>query len=231
MRSTGTEPERRGARAVVVFAALFSLGIFPSAIWSHLAFVLPPILLVIALIGDRAERQLQRRWRPIARIRTGLFAALLIGAVIGGARICGDIRRWYAVPIGVTRASLLVSADQAALYRGATRFIEGCAGPDEPIFVAPILPLLYFVTDRPNPTPYDLTIPGSVDPHLIVERLEATKTRCLVYDPKMYLEYPPLDELFPELARYLNAAYRRAEVIRGGARTWYGLVRRENPGE
>ncbi|MDB4433188.1 hypothetical protein N9166_00440 [bacterium] len=227
-RGTGTERERRGARAIVVFAGLLSLGIFPSAIWSHLAYVVPPILLVIALIGDRAEQYFERRGRPIVRIRGLLFGALLVGAIVVCARICGDIRRWHSTPMGMPRASLLVSRDKAELYRGAVRFIEACAGPNDPIFVAPILPLLYFLTDRPNPTPYDLTIPGNVDAHLIVERLEATQTRCIVYDPKMYPEYPPLEEIFPELAHYLSTAYRRARLIRGGRSTWYGLVRLRN---
>ncbi len=230
-RSACTHSERRGARTIVVFASLFLLGIFPSAIWSHLAFVLPPVLLVVALIGDRIEGVLVRQRRLAAWVWKGFCISLVIGCGVAAASVCMKIRAWYAVPLDLPRASLLVSERQAALLRGATGFIERCADPMDQIFVAPDLPVLYFLTGRFNPTPYDLTIPGSVDGHLIVERLKADQTRCIVYNPRMYLEFPPFDDLFPELSRYLSTSYTQAEVIRGGTTVWYGLSlrRRQAP--
>ena len=41
------------AGVIVLFSLFFFLGIFPSAIWSHLVFVAPPSLLVVALLLDR----------------------------------------------------------------------------------------------------------------------------------------------------------------------------------
>jgi hypothetical protein len=224
-----TQAIRNEARAIVVFAWLYSLGIFPSAIWSHLAFVLAPILLVSALLGDRVEAALRRRRRTAARIWTVLATAIVASAVVAAVRVSGDIRRWYPVPIGLPRASLFVSAERAALYRDASAFIESCAEEDDPIFVAPDIPLLYFISDRRNPTPYDLTIPGDVDGRLIIERLEASRTRCVVFNPRMYPEFPPFGDLFPELARYLGRAYHRTEIIGGGGAEWYGLVRSGTP--
>jgi hypothetical protein len=224
-----TPAVRNQARVIVVFAWLYSLGIFPSAIWSHLAFVAAPVLLVSALLGDRVESALRRRGRVAARIWVALAAAIVAGGVVAAARMSGDIRRWYPVPIGLPRASLFVSADQAELFRHANAFIESCAGKEDPIFVAPDIPLLYFISDRRNPTPYDLTIPGNVDGPLIVERLEASRTRCVVFNPRMYPEFPPFGDLFPDLSRYLGRAYRRTEIIRGKGTEWHGLVRRGAP--
>ena len=49
------EHVRITARIVLPFAVLFFLGIFPSAIWSHLAAVYPPLLVVLAAgLVDRA---------------------------------------------------------------------------------------------------------------------------------------------------------------------------------
>ena len=158
-----------------------------------------------------------------------LATAIAVGAAVAAARVSGDIRRWYPVPIGLPRASLFVSADRAALYRSASAFIESCAAADDPIFVAPDIPLLYFISDRRNPTPYDLTIPGNVDGRLIIERLEASRTRCVVFNPRMYPEFPPFGDLFPDLEGYLGRSYRRTEIIRGGGTEWHGLVRRGRP--
>jgi hypothetical protein len=215
---------------VVVFALLFFLGIFPSAIWSHLVFILAPVLLVLGLVGDRVSSWIEAHSRAAAWGWKGLFAALALGALALGWRISVDLRRWYPEPLGLARATLRVSPDQRALLRGATRFLERCARPGEPVFVVPDMPLVYFLANRHNPTRFDLVIPGDVSGPSIVERLAQTGTRCVVYNPKMYLQFAPFDELFPEVARHLETSYRRAAVIRGQDSEWYGLVRERKPG-
>jgi hypothetical protein len=127
--------------------------------------------------------------------------------------------------MGLARASVSVAPAVARDYRKAVAFLTACAPPGTPIFVAPDLPLLYFLADRPNPTPFELTIPGNVDGPGIVARLEATRTRCVVLKPDMYAQFAPFAELFPELVRYLDAAYERVEVLRPAPGPWYGLVR------
>jgi hypothetical protein len=87
------------------------------------------------------------------------------------------------------------------------------------------MPVLYFLADRRNPTPYDLVIPGDVKGDVIVARLEASGTRCVVYAPRMYAQFPPFAELFPEVERYLRANFRPAAVIGPQDGGWYGLVR------
>ncbi|MDJ0851484.1 MAG: glycosyltransferase family 39 protein [Myxococcota bacterium] len=215
---------RAAARVVVIFAALLFLGLFPSAIWSHLAYVLAPILLVLGLLADRVAAAADRRSRPLARGFAAACAGLGLAALVVSGQIAADLRRWYAEPLGVPRASLLVSPDQKALLRGATRFLSRCARPEEPVFVAPDMPLVYFLANRRNPTPYDLVIPGAIDGARIVERLVATGTRCVVYNPKMYLQFAAFDELFPEVAAHLASSYRRAAVISGPGSEWWALV-------
>lgn len=216
----------RGAAATLTFAWLYAFGIFPSAIWSHLAFVLPPTLLALAIAGDRVGAALARAGRIPARAWAGLALGLVAAAALVAARGSLDVRRWNPVPLELPRASLSSSADQVALYRGATAFLESCARPGEPVFVAPDIPILYFLSDRRNPTPYDLTIPGNVDGALIIERLEASRTRCVLFNPRMYPEFPAFERLFPDLARYLAQRYRRAAVIGAGGVQWHGLVRK-----
>jgi len=228
-RGTGrSEPRRTNeSRSIVVFAALFSLGIFPSAIWSHLAFILPPILLLMALELDALEELARRRasmpgWAPAIAC-----AALLLLVTAGSIRIGSTIRGWFPIPLDLPGARLQVTPGTAALYRGALRFLDDCAESEEPIFVAPDIPIVYFLSRRPNPTPYDLVIPGNVDGAAIIEALDRSRVRCVVYNPRMYPEFPPFPELFPALARHLQDHYRVAEVIPGVGSRWLGLVRRD----
>lgn len=217
---------QREARAIALFAALFFLGIFPSAIWSHLAFVAAPAFLALVIACDRLESL--RPPRGGSRFVAPAVALLLsVAAVAASARTASTAKTWFPQPLDLPRARLFVTPNFEKLYHGALRFIDGCAPPGAAIFVAPDLPILYFLADRVNPTPYDLTIPGNVDEDVIVDRLEADRTHCVVYNPRMYPEFPPFAELFPRLERYLQTRYDRAEVIAGEGSEWHGLVRKE----
>jgi len=217
----------RSTRACVIYGLVFFPGIFPSAIWSHLAFVTIPLLPLAGLVADRIEGELQGPAPAAAKLwRGGVLAGLSIAAVFCAA-IPFDVVRWNAVPLDLDRASMKVSERQAGLYQGAHRFIETCAEPGEAIFALPDIPSVYFLSDRPAPTHYDLMIPGNVNGPLIAARLEETGTRCVVYNPQMYPEFPPFVQLFPNLARYVSTHYERTETFGGDGAQWWGLVRRE----
>ena len=218
---------RRGVRVVGIFALLFSLGIYPSAIWSHLAFVLPPILLAIGLLAARCDAALVKRSAMAANFLRGGMAGLVAAGSIAGVAASADIARWHSTPLGLPKAQLRVTSGQAELYRNAVAFVDRCAKPDEAIFVAPYMPVIYFLTDRSNVSRYDLVIPGNVDGARIVASLESAQTRCIVYNPVMYPEFAPFRKLFPELSRYIELNYRTAATIRGGDESWLGLVRKD----
>jgi len=220
-----TPDERRGARLVVVFALLFFLGIFPSAIWSHLAFVLPPVLLLLGLCFARIDMALRNR-RTLAKTFRTLAAVPVVAALLVASLASADIARWFTTPMDLERASLEVSPGQARIYRHAVRFIERCAERDAAIFVAPTMPVLYFLTGRNNVTRYDLTIPGDVDGLRIIEDLERMSTRCIIYNPVMYPEFPPFAELFPELDTYIRSRYVSTTKIEGGGEVWVGFERK-----
>jgi hypothetical protein len=222
--------EQRGVRVVGVFALLFFLGIFPSAIWSHLAFVLPPVLLAIGLFAARCDAALVPRSATASQALRASAAVVVASISIAGIAASADIARWNSTPLELPKASLQVSSDQAELYRNAVAFVDGCAPDGEAIFVAPYMPVVYFLTGRGNVSRYDLTIPGNVEGPHIIASLEAAKTRCIVYNPVMYPEFAPFRELFPKLNRYLERNYRTGSKIRGGGEVWLGLVRKDASG-
>lgn len=212
-------------RTVVAFGLLLFLGIFPSAIWSHLAFVAAPVLLVAAAVADRADRALAARSAAAAwSWRAAWATAALLGAVAASG-VSADVVRWHPEPLGVDRARLRVDPRQRSLLRGATRFLERCARPGEPVFAAPDLAVLYFLAARPNPTRFDLVIPGNVSGTEIVASLERSRTRCVVYNPRMYPQFRAFTELFPEVADHLERAFRRSARFGDGDSVWYGLER------
>ncbi len=230
-RLWGGDDQRRAARSVLLFAVIFFPGIFPSAIWSHLAFVLIPILPLFGFIADRVElglAELKTGGRGLTIAWRGLLALAMLLCTLGCVRASLDIMRWNPIPLNLERAKLRVSERQAALFHGAHEFVEGCSDVNDAIFVAPDMPAVYFLSARANPSPYDLTIPGNVDGQLIARRLEESDTRCIVFSPQMYPEFPPFTQLFPHLSRYIATHYRREKVIRGGDTEWWGLVRRED---
>ncbi len=227
-RRSATPAERRTGRCVVAFAALLFLGIFPSAVWSHLAFVLAPTLLVIALYGDRAERVLEKRQRRLVALPRALLATIVVVTTIAACQISTDVVRWHPVQLGLPRLSVSVSADQAALLRDTARFVETCAGDDTSVFAAPDIPIVYLVSGRSNPTPYDLVIPGDVDERIIIERLESERTRCIVYNPRMYPEFPPLGQLYPALERHLASRYLEVADLGPATGGWRALVRADS---
>jgi hypothetical protein len=133
---------------------------------------------------------------------------------------------FYPLPLALEGASLRVSQRDHDLMHRSVAFIQDCAEPGEPILVLPDIPILYFLANRPNPSPFDLAIPGNVDGNLMIRRAEAAGVRCAILNPRMYPEFPPFEALFPELARYLQSHFQPVREIRGGRTRWIALARR-----
>lgn len=213
-------------RVLFPFAVLFFLGIFPSAIWSHLAVVVPPLLVVLAAAVSLTLATMDRRSPRFALLTRCLGVAVL--AVIVGltGRLELGIRRAFAEPLVLPSTNLHVSARDAALYRASTEFLARCAAVDEPVFVAPYMPLLYVTSERANATPYDLLIATDVNESVAVERLQSAGVNCVVFNPTMYVQFEPFEKTFPELAAYLSSRFEEVGSAKAGDSEWKFLRRR-----
>jgi hypothetical protein len=219
---------RRTSRSAVLFAVVFSLGIFPSAIWSHLAFVTVPILLLLGFCADRIETLFTSRSFGLGimgwRASVGLLALLATGA---GTYSALAVMRWNPEALDLDRArGLYVSPRSHSLVTGAVEYLDRCARPGEPILVLPDIPIIYFLADRPNPSPFDLAIPGAVDGQMIIVRSEEAGVRCAVVNPKIYPEFPALGEIYPRVHNYLAQGFQTVEVIKAGDSRWLGMYRK-----
>jgi hypothetical protein len=216
--ASGQMAAARRQLGLAVFAGLFFLGLFPSAIWSHLASIAPPAFLGLAGLGDALENFAGRRHRPVRIVGHLFTAVVLLATLTFAARFTLDLRRWNDTPLPSPRATLRVGADVARLYGEAISCLEQCAAPGEPIFVTPHMPILYFLVDRPNPTRYDMAIPGDVDTEELIGVLRRAETRCAVHDPRMYVQFKPLEDVFPAIPAYLSEFEERAVIEAAGQR-------------
>jgi hypothetical protein len=219
------EPRHAAALAVIIFAVVFFFGIFPSAVFSHLVYVLAPVLLLFAWLGHEIESGLSRRSALFGRAWLALSATGLVVIFLACATVPGHVRRHYDTPSQLPHVGVLVTPGQAQLHAEAMRFIEDCTRPGEPIFTLPILPILYLASGHPNPVKWDLLIPGAIDPETIVTTLERDRVRCVVQQRDMNPEFPPLAKLYPALEEYVARNYRRGRALSGGGQLWQGLAR------
>ncbi|MCH2186178.1 glycosyltransferase family 39 protein [Myxococcota bacterium] len=222
-----SNPNQLATRSVIVFASLFSLGIFPSAIWSHLAFVLPPIGLVAVLLVDRCARWLGEHGSPAAvrawRVGVAAGGLFLLATLIARTQ---HVVRWNPEPLNLERAHLMVSEHTASLLTEAVEYIGDCAKPGDAIVALPDIPVIWFLVDRPNASRFDLAIPGAVDGKEIVLGMESNAVRCVVMNPHMYPEFPPFKVLYPDVAAHLEQQYGVARVLSSTDPHWLGMVRR-----
>jgi len=226
-RVRSADPEvRNAARVVLPFAGVFFFGMFPSAVWSHLAVILVPMLIVLALLGKRIADLAGRTGAPGVWLWRVAMLLLACGAVITVAKGSKNLREWHSEPLDLAGASVRMEPQWARLWREAVDFVNACAPGDDTIFVAPDMPLLYVLTQKRNPTPFDLIIPGNVEDDVIVERLKAANTRCVVFNPKMYAQFEAFDRLFPETAAYFTSAFEVTRRLSVGQMEWLGLERK-----
>lgn len=218
---------RVAARLMLPFAGLFVLGIFPYPIWSHLVAIFPPLLVVIAMGISALVGALPLRAGGATRLGGAVVAGVaLVGSMVS-AMVVWDVVRSYRQPMGLPGISTLVSERELALYSASTEFLRSCANPGEAVLVTPDMPLLYLTAGVRNPTPYDLIIPGDVRDDLIVARVDEAAVKCIVFNPAMYVQFAPFEELFPHLNRYMAENFEVSGSVEVPGANWQFLRRRE----
>jgi hypothetical protein len=217
------------ARILVPFSFVMFFGIFPSAIWSHLAAVLPGQIPLLAALLDDVGRLLTaakgvRAWRSLlARTSAGVITVFLLVAF---AKVSLDVRKWNPREFEIPHASLRVSDRDWYMFGNALAFLNDCARNDETVFIAPDMPILYVASGRKNPTPYDLVVPGDVRDEVMGREIEAAGTRCVVLADMMYPQFQRFEVLFPQLHRLLRESFRVEGSVTFEKLRWEFLVRR-----
>ncbi len=151
-------------RALVAFAALYHLQVFPRVDLIHVAMAAPPILLAAAVVGSRlAEAPLAAARRPAALVAgaVGLAAALAAGRALPTAleRAREPV---VAVDLG-PRAPIVLAASHAGEVEWLSRTVREVrerSRPGETVLAFPDLPGLGWLADRPSPWTWLYFVPG-----------------------------------------------------------------------
>jgi hypothetical protein len=227
--STGAAFARRraAAPALVVHAALL-LGwlpnLAPRADWGHLAHLLP--IAVSQLLVALPEAKPGARWRRAAATAFAGAALLVIASgatfmrwAIGGLSDPGPLSE--RVPLRPVSTPL-----RHAHVRSVIEFLATRTEPGEAIFVPRAEPLLYFATDRRNPTPYPGVFPAMREEQqrTIVEALEGVRYVVISDVDQPAMTYYR-DEL-PAVQTYFERHYEVAAPFTDAEVHWLSVLER-----
>jgi hypothetical protein len=174
----------------VLFGGLTSLTLYPRVDILH-SIVSSPAALVA---GAGALAQVYQGifgWRrdlllatlillPLAAVapQVAWRAATLVSPENTGARLDYQSLDLASAPVLVPRLS-------AEDTRNVVAYLDAGTPAGEPLFVYPVAPLFNFLADRPNPTPFDHFLPGtltSADFDEVIVALQATRPRYVMWD-------------------------------------------------
>jgi hypothetical protein len=165
--------DRRLAWYLLAGSALF-LTQYPRMDALHLVWSAPLLLAVGAVTLDR----LKLFWAGL--IVLGAFA--LVRPTIA-SRLMAVAQPRVTIQHVRYAAGIEVPEPTRRDLEGVVAAVQARTRSDEPIFVYPTSPLLYALTDRPNPTRFDHLNPGAANVaqlNLVIRDLEATGVRVVV---------------------------------------------------
>ncbi len=245
--------DQERARLLVILVVLSAANLIKAATRMDLFHITQgggPVYLLMFFLLYRGGVRLRLRWSDLAgRIRLALAAGLILLTGIFplgyGAAVLLSSGQWAASISSLTpplrrltleRATLRLPPGRAAHLERLVGQIQRWTGPDDPIFVMPFCPTLYFLAERTCAVddqvfPYGLLavlpalglVPGVTDPHL-ARQLEIQRVKVVVTCPNIdpRLEYK---SRLPRTRALLARDYRQISSNQG----FHLFVRRDLP--
>jgi hypothetical protein len=147
-------PAEGGLLALLAFAGLVYLGVFPRADFNHLMNVYQPVVALGAVV---VERLLARRAGPAGARRRVLVASG--GALLGAYAVVGgywtvDLLRSLDTAVAAPRGGVLVSRAEQEMLAFEVAAIRAGTRDGEPVLTLPDLAMLNFLANRPLPSRY-----------------------------------------------------------------------------
>lgn len=179
----------------LLVGTLAVLALYPRVDSLHAMFAGPPLFVVGAWALAWAHRALARRASRAGQAL--VFASLLVvplAAVAPHASwryvtiVHADPRSPTPpayVELGLERAPVRLPEHIAQSVRGAVEYVQAGTAPGEPFLAYPVVPLFYFLADRPNPTRFNHFIAGALTPadmQQTIDDLERARPRYILWD-------------------------------------------------
>jgi hypothetical protein len=179
----------------LLFGTLVALAIYPRVDALHAMMAGPPLFVVGAWVLARAHAALTGHAGRAGK--TLVFIALMSLPVAAAVphtawRVASTVRNdpllpepASYVPLGLERAPVLVKPRTALEIGGAVNYVRSHTRPGDPLFAYPMLPIVNFLADRPNPARLSHFLRGALTPEdlaNVVASLEANPPRYVVWD-------------------------------------------------
>ena len=210
-------------QALLAFASLYALQLFPRPDLIHVAMGAPPLLLALGAAWSWLAEPLHadRAGRPRGAARLAI-AVLLLACV---ARTLPGLRARLVeaqVPLDAgPRAPLTIAAPWAgehAWLGEAVRAIDARTADGEGVFAFPDLAGLAFLAGRPAPFFYLYFVPGRPDlvgEQRTIDELEQRRPRLAVTGHPRVPAFAAAESYFARLGAYLDRHYPVVETLAG----------------
>ena len=205
--------ELAGIVALTVYAATSYPAFFPHAPYEQIAVYAMPLAAIFMVRLHLGTFARNGPAYALGVVWLAFLASAGLGLTIKDARL-------DAVTVHGAGGSLAETRNEAALYQGALAWIERTTSPDEPIFVAPLMPALYTLSERTNPTEQLSVLPGSLTASgeaQTIAALEEAGTRLVITDDREWHVYGhgAFGDTFDRtLAAWISRHFERVAVLR-----------------
>ena len=209
--------------ALLGFAAVWALQLFPRPDLIHVAMGAPPVLLATAAawswLAEPLRAHAAARRAIAARAAVALLLLACVTRTLPGLR--ARLLETQAPLDAGPRAPLTVGAPWAAEHAWlgeAVRAIEARTAADEDVFTFPDLAGLAFLAGRPAPFFYLYFVPGRPDlagEERTIAELERRRPRLAITGTPRVPAFVGAEDYFVRLGRYLDERYPVAERLAG----------------
>ena len=157
---------------LVVWSALFYLQVMIRSDFTHLMIALPPFFLLMAF-GWSIARQKFANYHKLNLALSGIFAILVASFLwVLHSFALPDVTRANE-PLTLKRGGVRI--EQAHVIADFVQSLQARVPPDHSILVLPYQPMLYFLSERRNPTRWNYLWPGdqtALDHERLIEEAE-----------------------------------------------------------
>jgi hypothetical protein len=215
--------------ALSAYAILLLAALSKPVDWVHLMVLCWPLACLVTI---HVHALVAGRGWPV---RAALALGLLPGLAAAGYTVdlAWRLRAEFPTRLGLERGGIYVRPSEARVIREAVAYVEAHTEPGEPFTVLPYFPLISFLADRaaPHRAAYVLWPVEDVPDRQreIIQALEASDAKHLIYHFNQWVQYPKMEEFAPELFGHLVERYE-IDLAFGGACWAYevaGLERTE----
>ncbi len=213
----GAQRARAQEALVLLYSGFAFLGNFPRADYGHLLYNMSAGYIVLTVLFSRLHALLNRA----AGAKVALGGMVLLALFLARPLVEQGIRTplWTLGARDTAwphpRAGVKTSAHDAQVFTQVVGEMERIKKTGARIFVLPCAPLLSFLADVPNPTRYDVLMPGNYEPGTMQELQTLLGQGHIEW---IVWRHRPMDNLVladyePEFAAFLVRTYQSVQRI------------------